>query len=55
MVDRERILVKMAELDGYLNELRQIQLKSFDDRSYAVEISLSSSSQFSCAMITPTR
>ena len=37
MVDRERILVKMAELDGYLNELRQILPKSFDDYVRSIE------------------
>ena len=37
MVDRERILGKMAELDGYLNELRQILPKSFDDYVRSIE------------------
>ncbi len=37
MIDRERILGKMAELDGYLNELRQILPKSFDDYVRSIE------------------
>jgi Uncharacterized conserved protein len=37
VVDRERILGKMAELDGYLNELRQILPKSFDDYVRSIE------------------
>lgn len=38
MVDRERILGKMAELDGYLNELRQILPQSFDEDEYVRSI-----------------
>lgn len=30
MVDRERILAKVDELDGYLNELRQVLPESFE-------------------------
>jgi len=37
VIDRERILGKMAELDGYLNELRQILPKSFDDYIRSIE------------------
>lgn len=37
MVDRERILGKMAELDGYLNELRQILPQSFDEYVRSIE------------------
>lgn len=31
MLDRERILGKVAELEGYLTELRAIAPKSFDE------------------------
>jgi len=37
VVDRERILGKMAELDGYLNELRQILPQSFDEYVRSIE------------------
>ena len=37
MIDRERILGKISELDGYLKELRQIQPKSFDDYVRSIE------------------
>ena len=31
MLDRDRILVKLAELDGYLGEVRAIAPESFAD------------------------
>ncbi len=31
MLDRDRILSKLAELDGYLNELQSIAPKSFEE------------------------
>ena len=37
MIDRERILGKVAELDSYLSELRQILPKSFDEYVRSIE------------------
>ncbi len=37
MIDRERILAKLAELDGYLNELSQIAPSSFDEYVRSIE------------------
>ena len=37
MIDRERILAKLTELDGYLNELSQIAPPSFDDYVRSIE------------------
>lgn len=37
MVDRERILGKVAELEGYLSELRQILPESFDEYVRSIE------------------
>lgn len=37
MVDRERILTKLAELDSYLNELKQIAPTSFDEYVRSIE------------------
>ncbi len=37
MIDRERILGKVAELDSYSSELRQILPKSFDDYVRSIE------------------
>jgi len=37
VIDRERILAKLAELDGYLSELSQIAPPSFDDYVRSIE------------------
>jgi uncharacterized protein YutE (UPF0331/DUF86 family) len=37
VIDRERILGKVAELDSYLSELRQILPKSFDEYVRSIE------------------
>lgn len=37
MIDRERILAKLAELDSYLNELSQIAPSSFDEYVRSIE------------------
>ena len=37
MIDRERILGKVAELEGYLSELRQILPESFDEYVRSIE------------------
>lgn len=37
MIDRERILAKLADLDGYLNELSQIAPSSFDEYVRSIE------------------
>jgi uncharacterized protein YutE (UPF0331/DUF86 family) len=37
VIDRERVLGKVAELDSYLSELRQILPKSFDEYVRSIE------------------
>lgn len=37
MIDRERVLAKLAELDSYLNELSQIAPSTFEEYAQSIE------------------